>query len=61
MAAVPAMRKSRYNIPVQIVALPTLWLEHTAADLMRIDGDHFRCKNCGQPFPSGKGEEQKNK
>jgi len=55
------MRKSRYNLAPMIWRCPHCGFEHTAAELMRIDGDHLRCKNCGQPFPSGKGEEQKNK
>jgi len=53
------MRKSRYNIAPTIWPCPHCGFENTATDLMRIDGDKFRCKKCGQPFPSGKGEEQK--
>jgi len=48
-------RKSRYNIPVLNWRCPHCGFEHSAADLVRIDGEHFRCKACGEPFPSGPG------
>ena len=37
-------RKSRYNIPTLFWRCPHCGFEHTAADLVRIDGDTFRCK-----------------
>jgi rubredoxin len=52
------MRKSRYNIPLTIWRCPHCGFEHGAADLLRVDGDTFRCKKCGEEFPSGKGEER---
>jgi len=53
------MRRSHYNISTLIWRCPHCGFEHTAADLVRIDGDTFRCKQCSQPFPSKKGEEKK--
>ena len=50
-------RQSHYNIPVLFWRCPHRAFEHTAADLMRLDFNNFRCKACGKSFPSGPGEE----
>jgi hypothetical protein len=50
-------RKTRYNIPKQIWRWPHCGFKHTAADLLRIDWNNFRCKECKKPFPSEKGED----
>src|SRR5664280_1475507 len=50
-------RKSRHEIPAPTWTCPHCGFVHTAADLMRLDGNRFQCKSCGKSFPSGPGKE----
>ena len=53
------MRKSVGTIPKLFWRCPHCGYEHTAADLLRVGWDTFRCKKCGKEFPSERGEERK--
>jgi predicted RNA-binding Zn-ribbon protein involved in translation (DUF1610 family) len=50
--------RARYNIPTSFWRCPHCGLENGADDLVRIDGDNFRCNECGMALPASKGEER---
>jgi rubredoxin len=45
------MRKRRYNIEVPTWTCPHCGFVHRPADLLRVNSNDLRCKQCKQTFP----------